>query len=113
MRKAQTLKGKRSVIRSFSFFLGASSQCVVMLLAFQARAAAQDYKGKTFVVMVASNPGGGTDTTARLIFRFWPKYLPGTPKSYMFTGPTRSSKNFSARLLILLKGPSSSPYSHL
>ncbi len=79
MRKAQSLTAKRSVIRSFSFFLCAGSLCLVILLAFQARAAAQDYKGKTFVVMVASSPGGGTDTTARLIARSWAKYLPGNP----------------------------------
>lgn len=79
MRMAQTLTGKRSVIRILSFFLSASYLCVVMLLAFQARAEAQDYKGKTFVVMVASSPGGGTDTTARLIARSWAKYLPGNP----------------------------------
>jgi len=79
MRRISTLTAKRSVIRSFSFFFCAGSLCVVMLLAFQARATAQDYKGKTFVVMVASSPGGGTDTTARLITRSWTKYLPGNP----------------------------------
>ncbi len=60
------------------------SLCVSLLypdLVFEAKAAADSpyYQGKTFVVMVASRPGGGTDTTARLVARFWPNYLPGRP----------------------------------
>lgn len=38
------------------------------------------YKGKTLTVMVASRPGGGTDTTARLVARFWGDHIPGKPK---------------------------------
>ncbi len=38
------------------------------------------YKGKTLTVMVASRPGGGTDTTARLVARFWGEHIPGKPK---------------------------------
>ncbi len=43
-------------------------------------AAADFYKGKTFTVMVASRPGGGTDTTARLVARYWAEHIPGKPK---------------------------------
>ncbi len=44
-------------------------------------ALAQDfYKGKTLTVVVASNPGGGTDTTARLVARFWGGHIPGKPE---------------------------------
>ena len=44
-------------------------------------ALAQDfYKGKTFTIVVASNPGGGTDTTARLVARFWGDHIPGRPE---------------------------------
>ncbi|MEE8517229.1 MAG: hypothetical protein V3T02_11370 [Alphaproteobacteria bacterium] len=42
-------------------------------------AAAEFYKGKTLVVMVASRPGGGTDTTARLVARVWGDHIPGKP----------------------------------
>ena len=45
-----------------------------------ARAAETDYyKGKTFTVMVATRPGGGTDTVGRLVARFWSDHIPGNP----------------------------------
>ncbi len=51
------------------------------LIAAASTAAAQDfYKGKTLTVVVASNPGGGTDTTARLATRFWADHIPGKPE---------------------------------
>lgn len=37
------------------------------------------YAGKTFTVMIASRPGGGTDTTGRLVARFWGDHIPGKP----------------------------------
>jgi tripartite-type tricarboxylate transporter receptor subunit TctC len=44
-------------------------------------AAAQDYyKGKVLTLVVASNAGGGTDTTARLVARFWAEHIPGKPE---------------------------------
>jgi tripartite-type tricarboxylate transporter receptor subunit TctC len=39
------------------------------------------YEGKTLKIIVSSSPGGGTDSAARLIARFLPKYLPGNPKT--------------------------------
>jgi hypothetical protein len=43
-------------------------------------AAAEDfYKGKTLTMMIASRPGGGTDTTARLVARYIGKFIPGNP----------------------------------
>jgi hypothetical protein len=45
-----------------------------------ANAADADYfKGRTFTVMIASRPGGGTDTTGRLVARHWGRHLPGNP----------------------------------
>jgi tripartite-type tricarboxylate transporter receptor subunit TctC len=38
------------------------------------------YEGKTLRILIASGPGGGTDTAGRLIARYLPKYLPGNPK---------------------------------
>ena len=38
------------------------------------------YEGKTIRFIIASGPGGGTDTAGRLVARFLPKYLPGNPK---------------------------------
>jgi tripartite-type tricarboxylate transporter receptor subunit TctC len=46
-----------------------------------ARAAeASFYEGKTLRILIASGPGGGTDTAGRLVARYLPKYLPGNPK---------------------------------
>jgi hypothetical protein len=42
--------------------------------------AADYYKGKTLTVMIGSRPGGGTDTTGRLVARFWGDHIPGKPK---------------------------------
>jgi tripartite-type tricarboxylate transporter receptor subunit TctC len=42
--------------------------------------AADYYQGKTLTVMIASKPGGGTDTTARLVARFWGDHIPGKPQ---------------------------------
>jgi tripartite-type tricarboxylate transporter receptor subunit TctC len=51
------------------------------LVAAAPSAMAQDlYKGKTLTVVVGSNPGGGTDTTARLLTRFWADHIPGRPE---------------------------------
>ena len=38
-----------------------------------------DFKGQTISMIVGAEPGGGTDTTARLLAPFFEKYLPGRP----------------------------------
>ena len=38
------------------------------------------YEGKTLRFLIASGPGGGTDTAGRLVARHLSKYLPGNPK---------------------------------
>ena len=59
---------------------------------------AVDFSGKTFVVMVASSPGGGTDTTARLVARYWNKYLPGKPEVVVRNRPLQTAAaNFFQR----------------
>ncbi len=59
---------------------------------------AVDFSGKTFVVMVASSPGGGTDTTARLVARYWSKYLPGKPEVVIRNKPLQTAAaNFFQR----------------
>src|SRR5215208_4066809 len=37
------------------------------------------FEGKTVKLIIPSTPGGGTDTAARLVGRFFNKYLPGNP----------------------------------
>lgn len=79
MFQRRTQKAHRSFIKSSLFLLGAALLLNFLPRGLQSEAGAQMFKGKTFVVMVASSPGGGTDTTARLIARSWAKYLPGNP----------------------------------
>jgi len=45
------------------------------------------YEGKTIKLIVSSSPGGGTDTAARLVVRFLPKYLPGNPQTIVQNMP--------------------------
>lgn len=38
------------------------------------------FKERPFTIVVQSKPGGGTDTTARLVGRFWGSHIPGNPQ---------------------------------
>ena len=53
---------------------------IVALVASTPAAEAPFYEGKTLRILIASGPGGGTDTAGRLVARYLPKYLPGNPK---------------------------------
>jgi tripartite-type tricarboxylate transporter receptor subunit TctC len=53
---------------------------MVALVAATPAAEAPFYEGKTLRILIASGPGGGTDTAGRLVARYLPKYLPGNPK---------------------------------
>jgi tripartite-type tricarboxylate transporter receptor subunit TctC len=56
--------------------------CASLLLSLgvSGKALAQDfYKDKTFTLVIGSSPGGGTDTTARLVARYWAEHIPGKP----------------------------------
>ena len=67
-------------------FIGRTCVRVLAVVAMAASsaatgAAAQDYyKGKVFTVVVASKAGGGTDTAARVVARYWGDHIPGKPK---------------------------------
>ncbi|MEX0803480.1 MAG: hypothetical protein WD688_09215, partial [Candidatus Binatia bacterium] len=45
------------------------------------------YQGKTIKVLVSTSPGGGTDTTGRLVAQFLPKFLPGNPQTIVQNMP--------------------------
>jgi hypothetical protein len=53
--------------------------------------AADFYKGKTLTVMIASRPGGGTDTTARLVARYWGNHIPGKPQVLIRNKPLQAA----------------------
>jgi len=58
------------------------------------------YEGKTITILVSSSPGGGTDTTARLVSRFLPKFIPGNPQTIvqnMPGGGGTTSNNYFTR----------------
>src|SRR6266542_1716539 len=66
---------------SLSFAVSMGLVGLVTALVTSAPAAqAPFYEGKTLRVLIASGPGGGTDTAGRLVARYLPKYLPGNPK---------------------------------
>jgi len=45
------------------------------------------YEGKTITVLISSSPGGGTDTTGRLVAQFLPKFLAGNPNTIVQNMP--------------------------
>jgi tripartite-type tricarboxylate transporter receptor subunit TctC len=49
------------------------------LSALPLAAAAQSFAGKTVTIIVGYKPGGGYDSTARLLARHLPKHIPGKP----------------------------------
>ena len=58
----------------------AGAVMVVMTAVAMAPAAhAVDFKGKQISMVIGSEPGGGTDSSGRLIAPFLEKYLPGNP----------------------------------
>lgn len=64
--------------------------CLFVATVCGGAAAGEDYyQGKTFTVVVASNPGGGTDTTARLVARFWGDHIPGKPNVVIRNKPAQ------------------------
>ena len=75
-----TCPGVLKVLCLVVFAVWASSAAI-------AEAADPFYKGKTIKVLVPSSPGGGTDTVARLVGRFLPKYLPGNPGTFVQNMP--------------------------
>lgn len=54
----------------------------VLFLSFHpaSEAAAVSFQGKTVSMLIASEPGGGTDAASRVIARYIGDYLPGQPK---------------------------------
>ena len=67
--------------------MGVILVCGLWALAAAPALAEVSFEGKTVKVIVASNAGGGTDLSGRLINRFMQKYLPGNPRFvYQYMG---------------------------
>jgi len=49
------------------------------------------YKGKQIRIIVGSDAGGGYDAWARLMARYWPDYIPGSPSFIVQNMPGASS----------------------
>jgi tripartite-type tricarboxylate transporter receptor subunit TctC len=54
-------------------------------------AMAQDFEGKTVTIVVGYKTGGGYDRTARLLARYLPKYIPGSPNVIVQNMPGANS----------------------
>jgi tripartite-type tricarboxylate transporter receptor subunit TctC len=57
----------------------------------QAQAPADFYKGRTIQVVVGYGPGGGYDVYARVLARYFGKYMPGTPQMVVQNMPGAGS----------------------
>lgn len=64
---------------------------LVLLVAFVPAQAQQNLAGKTVTVLVGYAPGGGYDRIARMVARFLPKYLPGSPTAIVQNMPGANS----------------------
>jgi tripartite-type tricarboxylate transporter receptor subunit TctC len=53
------------------------------------------YEGKRITLMVGSAPGGGYDTLARAVSRWWGKHIPGNPGFVVQNMPGASSLNMT------------------
>jgi len=51
------------------------------------------YQGKQISLVVGSDTGGGYDACARLLARYWPKYIPGNPTIVVRNMPGAGSLN--------------------
>jgi hypothetical protein len=76
MEENLVMKNRRLNFVAFIGLLG----LVAALVTSAPAAQAPFYEGKTLRVLIASGPGGGTDTAGRLVARYLPKYLLGNPK---------------------------------
>lgn len=68
-----------------------SAGLTVLAVAPEFAAAADFYDGKTLTVMIASRPGGGTDTTARLVARYLGNHIPGKPQVLVRNKPLQAA----------------------
>jgi tripartite-type tricarboxylate transporter receptor subunit TctC len=63
-----------------SAIVGGFILCMFVCVDIAQSAEVPFYEGKTLRFLIASGPGGGTDTAGRLVARHLSKYLPGNPK---------------------------------
>lgn len=68
-------------------WLWLAAACVGLGLMAPSLSGAAYYEGKTITIIVSSSPGGGTDTTGRLVAQFLPKFLPGNPQTMVQNMP--------------------------
>jgi len=64
---------------------------LVLVLGLAPARAQQNFSGKTVTIVVGYAPGGGYDRMARMIARFLPKYLPGSPTTIVQNMPGANS----------------------
>ncbi len=57
-----------------------------------AQSAAEFYKGKSVRMLVGASPGGGYDTSARMLARFMKGHIPGKPRLIVQNRPGASSR---------------------
>lgn len=60
-------------------FALATALALLALVGCNRQSQAPYFEGKTITIVVGYKPGGGYDSVARLLSRYLPKYIPGTP----------------------------------
>lgn len=59
---------------------GAPALCLLAVAPAAAQSVEEFYKGRTISLVVSSSTGGGYDTLARMMSRYLPKHIPGSPQ---------------------------------
>lgn len=72
---------KQLTLRRFLYSVAVGAVFVLTVAGFTSGAEKPYYEGKTITILISSSPGGGTDSTGRLMAQFLPKYLPGNPQT--------------------------------
>ena len=70
---------KRMVVGMVAFLLMLSGRGFAGQAAYDEKAVANFYRGKTVTILVGHSAGGGFDTYARVISRHFGKHIPGNP----------------------------------
>ena len=81
----QTARGRGTSLTLVSLLVG------LAITQAEAQSVVNFYQGKTLRVIVGYAPGGGFDQYARLLAKYLPRYLPGTPSAIVQNMPGSSS----------------------
>jgi tripartite-type tricarboxylate transporter receptor subunit TctC len=95
-RAAASAEGGRTMPKKIAALTAALVACCWALPVAAQDAVAQFYRGRTLTIVVGSSAGGGYDTYARMMARYFSKHMPGNPSVVPQNMPGAGSNLMSA-----------------